>query len=129
VTLFAGPTLSGASEVALGTAVVGLSLTLQIGALMLFGPHRGRFVLVHQVVPDRGLLELQSTVAAACDADRAGYFGPGRWSPHLTVARRVPAVDLPAMLTVLAGASAVGREVRITRCRRWDSDARRSWLI
>jgi 2'-5' RNA ligase len=129
LTLFAGPEIPAAAEPLLEDLVTTLALTLEVGALMLFGPHRDRYILVHQVVPTAGLLALQTEVAAVCGADPAGHFGPGHWSPHVTVARRVPGPQLPQVLAVLGAAAAVGHPARVTRCRRWDSDARRTWLL
>jgi 2'-5' RNA ligase len=114
---------------ALSSLMTGLHLPVRLGALTLFGPHRDRFVLVHQVVPSVELLHLQRRVAEICEAAELGYFAAGRWTPHVTVARRVPAPDLPAVLEVLAGVSAVDQVATVTQCRRWDSDARRTWLL
>jgi 2'-5' RNA ligase len=129
ITLYAGDVISPAAEPALGRAIADLHLTLELGALMLFGPHRERYVLVHAVVPSAALLYVQGRVAEACAASPASYFAPGRWSPHVTVARRVRAGDVPGMLAALAYSSAVGRSAVVTRCRRWDSLARRTWLL
>lgn len=129
VTLFAGPSISVGTDAGLSRLVSGLALRVEIGALMLFGPHRERFVLVHQVVPTAELLELQAAVAEACGADPGGHFGPGRWSPHVSIARRVVAPQLPELLSTLASRSAVGSRAEITGCRRWDSEVRRTWLL
>jgi 2'-5' RNA ligase len=116
-------------DAALSSVVTGLHLPVRLGALTLFGPHRDRFVLVHQVVPTVELLRLQRRVAEICRAAESGYFAAGRWTPHVTVARRVPGRDLPAVLEVVAGVSAVDEVATVTHCRRWDSDARRTWLL
>jgi len=129
ITLYAGDALSAGADGALPALVAGMSLELRLGALMLFGPHRERFVLVHQVVPSGTLLDLQQRVAEVCGADASGYFGPGRWSPHVTLARRVPPSDLPEVLHALEPGSAVGRTVEVTACRRWDSETRPTWLL
>jgi 2'-5' RNA ligase len=129
LTLWAGAGILPESEALLSSAVAGLSLPLQLGAVMLFGPHRDRYVLVHAVVASAALLELQRRVAEVCGADPAGYFGPGRWTPHVTVARRVLATQLPDVLAELTSVSAVDRAIDVTECRRWDSDARRTWLL
>ena len=129
LTLFAGASVAPEVDVQLSDLVAGLDLSARLGALSLFGPQRERYVLVHQVVPSAALLELQAAVAAACGADHSGYFGPGRWTPHVTVARRVRPEDLPRMLRVLGAGGVVDHAVRITRCRRWDSVERRTWLL
>ena len=129
ITLFAAAEITPAADQALPALVADLHLSLQLGALMLFGPHRDRFVLVHAVVPSNDLLELQRVVGRTCGADRDSYFAPGRWAPHVTVARRVTAAELPAALSALAPVGAADQPMRITQCRRWDGVARRSWLL
>lgn len=78
-----------------------LQLQLQLGGLMIFGPRRGRAVLVRQVVPTIALLELQAKVAEICRAEARGQFAPGRWTPHVTLARRMPPDQLPEAIAVL----------------------------
>ena len=130
ITLYAGDEIAATAEPELSSLVAGLSLTLELGALMLFGPHRRRFVLVHQVVPSVELLSLQNDVGAACGADPTGHFAPGRWSPHVTVARRVEPNQVGPVLTVLTGRAPVaGRRSHVTSCRRWDGAAKRAWLL
>jgi len=129
ITLFAGPEILPEVDRALSRALSDLDLECQLGALMLFGPHRDRFVLVHQVVPTTGMLEVQSSVARLCGADGSSNFAPGRWSPHVTVARRLPREQVPDVLSVLDGAVAVGHPVQVTSCRRWDGAAKTTWLL
>ena len=129
LTLYAGESVAPETDVALSLALADLDLPLELGSIMLFGPHRGRFVVVHSVVPTTGLLVVQRRVAELCGADPTGYFGPGRWSPHVTVARRVAGSQLAAVLDVVAAASAVAQPVRVRECRRWDSVHRRTWLL
>lgn len=131
LTLYAGPEISQAVDQELARRVSGLALDGQLGALTLFGPGRQGYVLVHALVPSIALLELQRDVARICAAEDDSYFAPGRWSPHVTVARRMPAAQLPAALSVLSGASGsvVGQPVTLSRCRRWDGTARREWLL
>ena len=54
-------------------------------------------------------------------------FGPGRWSPHLTLARRVCAADLDAVLAVLMAWSQ--EDVTFVAARRWDPAARQAWPL
>ena len=96
VTLFAADRLADDADERLPGVVGDLALDLRIGAVLLFGPRRGSVVVVRQVVPSRALLELQARVAAVCGADPTGQFGPGRWSPHVTLARRVPVPQVGA---------------------------------
>ena len=129
LTLYAGAEITAETDDLLARLVADLRLDVQLGALTLFGPARGSYVLVHAVVPTVGLLELQRAVAQACGADRGGYFAPGRWTPHVTLARRMAAEQLPGALAVLRHCSGVGQQVHITSCRRWDSAARQTWLL
>jgi len=84
-------------------------------------------VLARQVVPSVELLRLQQGVAEICGANRHGQFGPGRWSPHVTLARRIDATRVGAALTELGVAEDVATSVR--DCRRWDGDARVAWWL
>ncbi|GAA3627131.1 2'-5' RNA ligase family protein [Microlunatus ginsengisoli] len=129
VTLFAADAVPEAAEAALPGLVAELDLELQIGALMLFGPRRGRCILVRQMTASIPLLELQARVAQACGADSAGQFGPGRWSPHVTLARRVPPDRLGAMLTTLGRTADTPVLARVTGCRRWDGTRKTAWLL
>jgi 2'-5' RNA ligase len=128
ITLFAGDTLAPDSDLRLPGLVAGLDLHLRLGGLMLFGPHRDRFVLVHQVVPSIALLQLQQRVAEVCGGSDS-YFAPGEWTAHVTLARRLGRAQIPEALGALLPCSAVGHPLRVSRCRRWDSDGRRTWLL
>lgn len=137
ITLFAANALPQGADQVLPSAVAGLDLLLVIGSPMVFGPRRrGRgsagpadYVLVRQVVPSLELLELQRRIALMCEAAEDGPFGPGRWSPHLTLARRASAEQIGRALAVLAAEEPADQSVRVTDCRRWDSDARQDWLL
>lgn len=133
VTLFAGERISETAEEELvrlfgdGTVLAGLP-ELRIGALTLFGPRRGSYVLVRQLVGSVPLLQLQADVAARCGALRGGQFGPGRWTPHVTLARRIAAHQVGPALQVLEAASD-DLPARAVRCRRWDGEARTAWWL
>jgi len=127
ITLYAATALPAAADAALPALVADLDLRVQIGGCLFFGSPRGRFVLVRQVVVSAGLLELQRRVADCCGAPLDGHFGPGRWSPHVTLARRVGPDHAAAALNLLGGAAP--RTAVITQCRRWDGAARVDWLL
>ena len=101
-------------------------LPLELGSVLLFGPRRGQYVVVRQVLPSVALLHLQAAVASWCGALRGGQFGPGHWAAHLTLARRARAEDLPAMLARLTGEP---RTATVRGVRRWDGSAKRDWLL
>jgi 2'-5' RNA ligase len=126
ITLWAGDTIGPEDDAALPGLVGGLDLELVVGSVMLFGPRRGSYVLVRAVVASAALLELQHQVVRTLRTPAYWGFEPGRWSPHVTLARRVTTEQVGPSLTVLAGC----RPELITRVRlvrRWDSDAKRAW--
>jgi len=127
VTLVALEHLAPEADEALPAALAGLDLELRIGGLLLFGPRRGSVVLARQVVTSRPLLALQSAVAALCGADPGGHFGPGRWTPHVTLARRVPLDQLEDVVAALGASPEIAASAR--RCRRWDSERRETWEL
>lgn len=132
VTLFAGPEIAPDTDQQLSRRVSGLALGVQLGALMLFGPGRQGYVLVHAVVATLDLLELQRDVTRICAAEDSSHFAAGRWTPHVTLARRMTAEQLPAALTVLSALGpgrGAGQPVQLGRCRRWDGTAKRDWLL
>ncbi len=127
VTLFAADRLDAAADAALPGLLAGLDLPLRLGGLLAFGPRRGSVVLARQVVLDRPLLDLQTAVADLCGADPEGHFGRGRWTPHVTLARRVRVEQLSPVVQVLGdlpelAAVSLG-------CRRWDSERRLTWEL
>ena len=64
-------------------------------------------------------------MAALCGVGPAGQFGPGRWTPHVTLARRVPTAQLGSVITALGDLPELVAHSR--RCRRWDSEQRETW--
>jgi|SRR6478752_9714885 2'-5' RNA ligase len=129
VTLYAADAISSAAEAALPGLVADLELELQIGALTIFGPRRGRCILVRQVTASIDLLALQGGIATTCGADPAGQFGAGRWSPHVTLARRVPVGAVGAALTALDWTADRVVPAQVVGARRWDGTRKTSWLL
>jgi 2'-5' RNA ligase len=123
LTLYAADRIAAASDARLPELFGELDLTVRIGALMIFGPRRGQVILVRQVVASAELLALQQQTAGACHADPRGQFGAGRWSPHVTLARRMPLDQLGAAVEVL-GRSAAEMTGVVRHCRRWDGARR-----
>jgi 2'-5' RNA ligase len=126
VTLFAGPSVPEPESELVGLVAEAPGMPVVLGSVLLFGPRRGQYVVVRQVLPTVALLALQEAVASWCGALRGGQFGPGRWAAHLTLARRARAEDLPAMLGLLDGEP---HPATVTGVRRWDGTARRDWLL
>lgn len=125
VTLWAGPSVSAEVDAALPALVAGLDLSLRLGSLLLFGPRRGQLVVVRQVVTSAALLELQARITDLCGTEPDSHFAPGAWTPHVTIARRVPLAGLGALVTALGEVPELDAVVR--RCRRWDGDAKVTW--
>ena len=128
ITLWAGEFVPPGAEQTWAALVSDLDLHLTIGGWLVFGPRRSRCVLARHVVTAVALLELQAAGAEAAEADPGGHFGPGRWSPHVTVVPRIDAGQVGPALTALEGSTAEIR-AQITDCRRWDGDARAAWSL
>jgi 2'-5' RNA ligase len=100
---------------------------VRLGALVVMGSRR--YVLARLVVPSAELLSLQTTVAAAMVAapDVPDQVRPGRWTPHVTLARGLGSRQVGEALAVLGRARAL--DGAIVSVRRWDPDAGRTWPI
>jgi 2'-5' RNA ligase len=134
ITLYAASQISPDVDAMLPSLFAELALELRVGALMVFGPRRGSCILVRQVVPSAELLAVQRDVARLCDADPEGQFGAGRWTPHVTLARRIRAAELGAAVEVLSSSperawSLEERASTVRRCRRWDGERRTAWWL
>ncbi|HEY6813056.1 MAG TPA: 2'-5' RNA ligase family protein [Propionibacteriaceae bacterium] len=127
ITLYAADAIPEGAESVLPGIVAGVNLTVHVGALMIFGPRKGESILVRHVAASVQLLELQQQVARACAADPAGQFGQGRWSPHVTLARRVSSDHLGKAVSVLGSRGEL--DATIQRCRRWDGRRRIAWWL
>ncbi|WP_375399898.1 2'-5' RNA ligase family protein [uncultured Amnibacterium sp.] len=109
-----------------------VDLPAVLGAPLLFGGHRGRWVLTRQVVPSRALLALHAAVhqvvEAATGASRDTHSvdphsvdphsEPDAWTPHVSLARRMPADRLPQALALLDPQPLA---CRLVGARLWDS--------
>ena len=132
VTLVAVPGLTAEAESAVAEAVRGhLPVGAAWGEIALFG--RGPWVLVRLLEPSDGMRALQSAVADAGGVPVDSLSAPGRWAPHVTLARRVgdPDVDRAVgLVTAHAGREApVGMRVVAHAVRRWDGARKREWQV
>ncbi|WP_106815284.1 2'-5' RNA ligase family protein [Microbacterium timonense] len=100
-----------------------LPVPLELGGTLVFG-REGRFVLARAVVMTRKLLDLHRAVAFAAGAagPRYGNTMPDRWSPHVTLARRLDADGLAHALSVLELRAVDGAAVGL---RVWDAGNKR----
>ena len=134
VTLYAASRITPEADARLPDLFAELALELRVGPLTIFGPRAGSCILVRSVVPSAGLLALQRDVARVCGADSAGQFGAGRWTPHLTLARRIRTAQVGAAVEALSSPAERGGSVdelgsTVRRCRRWDGDRKTAWWL
>ena len=85
-------------------------------------------MLVRQVLVSTALARLQQRVVEICGSGYGGQFTDGRWSPHITLARRVGVAQVGPALLALAG-SPTELTVTVRRARRWDGDRKVAWLL
>jgi 2'-5' RNA ligase superfamily len=128
-TLTVAEGMDAAVDTALRPVLARLPLECTIGAPMLFG---GRaFTLVRLLVPSAELLALHQEVHRLCLPHMPNgvlpHADPGHWTPHVTLARRVPADQLPAAFAV----ASVTRDVRgrAVGLRHWDGDEKIEYPI
>ena len=107
--------------------MTGLPVASRLGGLAVFD--RGPVVLVRLVVVTPALLALHRAVAVAAGTGPEEKTAVGRWVPHVTLARRMPLDQLPTALAALAKQPHVDLPVTFEQVRRWDPDARRTWLL
>ena len=129
VTLTVAEQMDEAVNDALRTVLDRLPMPCTIGAPMLFGART--FTLVRLLVPSTELLALHTEVDWACrphlPKGTLPHADPGQWTPHVTLARRVPPDHLATAMTVRS----VARDIpgRITGLRHWDGDNRIEYAI
>ncbi|WP_413317901.1 2'-5' RNA ligase family protein [Agrococcus sp. 1P02AA] len=97
-----------------------LPLPLVLGPPLLLG-EGDRRVLALAVAPSEALLALQAQVLRAAPGDGPAHdphFAPGRWQPHVTLARRLRLVDA-AQALALTGSPIEAHAVAL---RHWDPE-------
>jgi 2'-5' RNA ligase len=128
LTLWAGDLIDPDDDQALPALFADLDLELVIGSVLLFGPRRGSYVLVRSVVASAALLDLQRQVVRTLRTPSYPGFDAGRWSPHVTLARRVGVDQVGPSLSALTGCPPE-LIARIGSARRWDSDRKQAWSL
>ncbi len=79
------------------------SFPITLGAPLLFGSGDRR-VLARSIVPTVELLALRETILAAVGpGEHAPHTAPGKWMPHIALARRLRAADLAQALELVEG--------------------------
>ena len=131
-TLVALSDLAAETESAVAAAVRGrLPVDAVWGDVTLFG--RGPWVLVRLLEPSDGMRGLQAVLADACGVPDDSLSSPERWTPHVTLARRVALADVDravALATALAQREApAGMRVVASAVRRWDGSRRVEWEV
>ncbi|MGE2713849.1 2'-5' RNA ligase family protein [Mycolicibacterium litorale] len=129
VTLTVAEDMAGGVDDALRPLLGMLPMDGLIGAPMLFGART--LVLVRLLVPSVPLLEFHREVDRLCRPHIVGaplpHTAPGQWTPHVTLARRVPPDQLPAAMAVRG----LGADLRcrIVGLRHWDGNNRVEYPI
>ena len=121
----------GVPEAALADIVRALAgrdgVPVRLGPLLVLGARR--FALARLVVPSVALLRLHEAVAAAVVGlpDVPEQVLPGRWTPHVTIARGLTPSQVAEALGVLGRVPPLDGAVESVR--RWDPDAGRAWQV
>ena len=105
-----------------------LPMPLVLGSPLIFGrstERRPGLILVRQVLPSIGLLELQQQVAGRCPPAVDRHFDAGSWAPHVTLGRRYAAEQIGPAVTVL-GQRRHDLAAQATGCRYWRGDLRQA---
>lgn len=116
--------IDAAVEQILPAVIDRLPLPAQLGATLIFG--RSADVLARLLLPTADLLELQAEVYRACvplmTPTPMPHTGPGQWTPHVTLARRVA----PARLATALRIAGRPREIAgsVVGLRLWNGDTR-----
>ena len=106
-----------------GWDLAGAGLAAVVGAPVLFGGHRRRWVLARQIVPSRPLLTLHAAVHRALQlhvphVPVVALTRPDAWTPHVTLSRRIDADRLGDALSAM---DPEALRCRFVGARLWDS--------
>ena len=112
LTLAAGPALelTDAVRAVFDRTAASLAVEVRVSGLVLFRAGAGRFVLARPVVMTRSLLELHRSVLELAPG-AVELTQPDRWTPHVTLARRLSAEQVTEALGVLGEPPAAGSGV------------------
>ena len=109
-----------------GAAVRFDPFDVRLGGLVVFGGRTA--TLARLVVPSVELLDLHSRLRAAVGPGSFDNVDTGRWTPHVTLARRLTSEEAGTAVRLLSTSieDLVGAAVAL---RRWNGDAKREWRI
>jgi hypothetical protein len=96
--------------------------SLLLGGVLLFPAGPGRSVLVRSVVLDPVLAAFHAALHRTTP-DAVDTTLPGRWSPHVSFARRVRDADLPRAVEALRDAP-LPSTLQVAGVRHWDGETR-----
>ncbi|WP_049822571.1 2'-5' RNA ligase family protein [Arthrobacter sp. H41] len=122
LTLLAAARIDAGHDAGLASAVQGLPYALATAGLLVF-PTKHKYVLARQVVPSPEMIRLHQRIwSVHAAADPAPNTAPGRWTPHITLARGLSAEQLGQAVAAVAR-----RELpplSAVAARRWDGGAK-----
>ncbi|MEV0948858.1 2'-5' RNA ligase family protein [Rhodococcus sp. NPDC049939] len=127
VTLFVARHIPTEIDELLRRQIATPSFHIRLGGLVVFGSSR-YVTLSRLVVPSKALLSLHRKVFDLAEQATKvpPHIRPGEWTPHVTLARRLPADQIPDAARLLDGGDIVGHA---SVMRRWDGDAKREWIL
>ncbi|BBY61216.1 2'-5' RNA ligase family protein [Mycolicibacterium sarraceniae] len=128
ITLVAAERIDPGIDEELEWLVAELPWPAVLGAPLVFGG--GRLTLARLVIPSDKLLDTHELVYDECRPYARNLFAhcaPGRWTPHVTLGRRLTPAHVAEALTV--GGITADLAAGIVGLRRWDGDAKRDFLI
>lgn len=130
ITLIAAEQIAPAVDGPLTDLARGLPLSVVLGAPLVFGGG-GRLTFARLVVSSGALLYLHEQVYDLCRPSASNLFShsaPGRWTPHVTLGRRLTGAQVGEALAVIDG---IGADIAasVVGLRRWDGDAKREYPI
>ncbi|WP_149360867.1 2'-5' RNA ligase family protein [Lolliginicoccus suaedae] len=126
-------TIGVASEIypridkALARALAMLPIPVTLGGLLVFGT--GRVVIARAVTMSPELVEAHQAVWAAMHdcPGQPRHTAPGEWTPHATLAKRVPVAECGTAIETVARRRDL--HGHIIAARRWDGEEHREWLV
>ncbi len=131
VTVGVADEIDETAETRLAGKIPAVPMLLRLGPIVLLGGRR--VVLARMVVVTEPLLSLHAAVSQAlvdCPGQSA-YLTPGQWVPHVTLAARLEPEMLAEAVSLVQEhiQSEQGDPIAAVSLSRWDSVARRTWII